>query len=838
MKYFSLLTRVAPAGRRLLGALWPFVTLGLLLFAFGRGHGPMPALSVFLDPWSGAWVQPDDDLTRTNARLLAGGGIAGLEAPVTVHFDTNRIPHVFAANDEDLYAAQGYLVAADRLWQMDFIARLAEGRLSEMFGRRTIEFDRMFAKLGIPEAAAETERLMLQDDSTRLAMQAYVRGVNAYIESLNDRDLPFEYKLLAFRPERWTTRKIALLQKFMAYNLSFYSNDLALSRSFTRVSAEDFTELFPLDLPIPAPIIPNGTKWPFQALAPPPPAEIYHANIDHLVPYPTPNPSNGSNNWAVSGAKSVTGKPIVSNDIHLSYGLPTLWYEIQLVSPTQNVYGASLPGAPGVLLGFNSKVAWAVTNAGADVVDWFEMRFKDERRHEYSFDGQWRPIISRDHEIKIKGEPTELLTLHRTHFGPIVYDETEVSLNPTIPRGLALRWGALDPSNDLRTFLALNRATDFASCRAAIESYSSPAQNFICADSNGDIGIFHEGRLPVRWREQGRMISDGSDPAYEWHGFVPRDELPISINPSRGFVSSANQPPTDGAYPHYLGWPFEVPYRGERVNEILESKSKFSPEDFLAMQSDVELIPARELSGILLERLPIEGLSEIQSRARAQLLGWDHRMDADKVAPTIFSAWFEELQNRIWSDHFPSSRHFFVPRPHRTVRLILNEPDSKWFDRIETEERETLDQLTRESFVHAVDGLRAKFGEKVESWIWGRYQPTEFPHMARIPGLGHSPLMTRGDRYAIFANRGDHGPVWKSVVAVGETDQSWAIYPGGQSGHPASRFYDNFLQDWSDGKFRRLEYLMGPEQQPKKLLRTLTLEAPRKATIEVDAGGR
>lgn len=812
--------------RRILRALahwWyaagPFLALAVSVYVFGFARGPAPALVKFLNPVSGAWVTPDDDLKR----LSQGISIPGLKAPVTVHFDKNRIPHVFAQNDDDLYATQGFLVAADRLWQMEFIARVADGRLSEVFGARTLEFDRMFVKLGVPSAADESLAEMMQDDFTRRALESYARGVNAYIARLKPHELPFEYKLTETQPEPWTTRKTALLQKFMAYNLSFWSSDLSLSRSFTRVSETDFAELFALDFPIPAPIIPNRTNWKFKSLAPQPPAKLHHAASETVAPLPTPHPSNGSNNWAVAGTKSTTGRPIVANDVHLGYSLPSLWYEMQLVSPNQNVYGATIPGAPGVLLGFNSKVAWAVTNAGTDIIDWFEMRFRDESRAVYEYDGEWRPIITRDHEIKIKGLPPEKVTIRKTHFGPLVYEESESPVNPTIPRGLAMRWGALDASNDLRSFLLLNRSTDFASCRTAIEHHSTPAQNFICADVAGDIGIFHQGRFPVRWKEQGRMISDGGDPIYDWHGFLPREEIPMLINPKRGFVSSANQPPTDSRYPHYIGWPFEVPYRGQRINEILESKPKFSPEDLIAMQSDTLLIPAREVLNVLLEHLPKDGLTELQESARLVLTRWDYRTHAASAATAIFETWWKNLESQIWSDHFPDPRQFFVPRRHRTIHLILTDPDSKWFDRIETDDRETLNSLVQTSYLDAVEDLRKKYGKNVENWRWDNHQKTEFPHLARIPGLGSPVTNMGGHSMAVLANRGEHGPVWKTVVALGETGKQWAIYPGGQSGHPASRHYDNFLKPWSKGEMRKIEYLVSKEERPTELLQTLEL---------------
>ena len=261
--------------------------------------------------------------------------------------DKDQIKHIFAESDDDLYTAQGYVLASERLWEMEFLARVTAGRLSEIMGRRTLEFDKYFVKLGVPQAAKESAELMLNDPLTGPAIRSYTSGVNAYIETLKPDDYPFEYKLLNIAPEKWAPVNAAYLLKFMAYDLAGHNRELLLSRSRSRVSKDDFDTLFPLDLtldrPNLEPIVPKGTKFSFGSRAPEIPEVEFLPDLKALDPVPQPHPSNGSNNWAVTGKKSVTGKPILSNDIHLSLTLPSLWYQVQLVSPTQNVYGIALP---------------------------------------------------------------------------------------------------------------------------------------------------------------------------------------------------------------------------------------------------------------------------------------------------------------------------------------------------------------------------------------------------------------------------------------------------------------------------------------------------------------
>lgn len=792
--------------------------LTLLVSALGRRHGDVPALGPLLDPFHGIWAHR----SALFERKPMGGTelrIRGLKGRVEIHVDEDQVKHIFAERDEDLYLAQGYVVASDRLWQMDFLTRVAGGRLSEILGRKALEFDRLFIRLGIPQVAKESAELMLQDPITGPALRAYAEGVNAYIQSLGVYDLPFEYKLLGHRPEPWTPYHAALLMKFMSYNLSFHSSDLPLSRSFAKLGAEDFEDLFSLGLPIPEPIVPRGSRWNIQTPSPAPPAEAFQVQLQKLEPHPTPHPSNGSNNWAVTGKKSTTGLPILSNDIHLSLSLPSLWYEMQLVSPSQNVYGVTLPGSPGIILGFNSKLAWGVTNGQSDVLDWYELRFRDENKNEYLFAGDWRPVISQEVLVPVRGEKPEIIITRRTHFGPIVYDDNETPVRPQIPKGLAMRWAALEPSQELRTFLLLNRAQSTEQCREAISTFRNPGQNFLCADNRDDVGLWHMGAYPLRWKGQGRTISDGSSSDYEWKGWIPVDELPSVRNPDRGFVSSANQSPVDETYPHYLGWPFEYPFRAMRINEILRSKAKFSPEDIIRMQADTLNIPARTLVPRFLNVLRDVEFDKKEKDALTVLSKWDFRFEEDSTGAPIFQVWMKQIEAQLWGPRLSAAGDFMYPPKYRMVLLLEKEESSKWFDDPSTPEVETLRDVLKKTLPLAVQELQKVTGSsKASEWTWASYRPTQFPHAGKIPGLGEVSLSARGQEHTIFANNGSHGPVWKLVVALGrDKPRAWGVYPGGQSGDPTSAYYDNFLQTWRAGELKELMYLSSADEANPRL---------------------
>lgn len=783
-------------------ALSSVVALGLVI-ALGTRFGLTPPMGVFLNPFSGAWKRVPGAFESGKGELHA----AGLEKPVRVVVDQDQIKHLFASSDHDLYFAQGYVLASERLWQMEFMVRVASGRVSEVLGEKSLEIDTYFTRIGLPGAAERSAPLMLEDPVTGPALKAYAEGVNAYIAQLTPATVPFEYKLLGHKPITWEPRSAAYLLKFMAWNLSASSSDLPLSRSAHILGAAGFDELFPLDSKVPEPIIPAGTAQVTKSVAPNPPKERFEPTVDSLEPLPTPHPSNGSNNWAVTGKKSTTGLPILSNDIHLGLSLPALWYEMQLVSPTQNVYGISLPGAPGIILGFNKSIAWGVTNGGDDIMDWFQLRFRDEKRNEYLFNGAWRPVVSHEILIKVRGEADKPLLIRETQFGPIVYDKGEKPLSTSIPVGLALKWGALTESNELKNFILMNRARDVAEFRRALDGYQTPAQNFLVIDNKGQSAMWQFGKFPLRWKGQGRLISDGSDPAYDWQGYLTPEEVPTIKNPARGFYSSANQAPFDETSHYYFGWPFEQPWRATRINEILRSKPKFAPEDFIKMQRDTVAVSMRELIPVLLSSLPRTDLSESEKSTLSLFEKWDYSFEADSRAAPLAYSWYKQTEIALWSRLFPDNKGYRYPYLTKTIEVLKDE-NSKWFDDPSTDAKETRGLLVLTAYRKAIEDTIKRTGVKdPTSWTWAAYRPTDFGHAGKLPGLGHDDFAASGMEHAIFANTGSHGPVWKMVAAVGPKPKVYGVYPGGQSGDPFSPHFEDFVELWRDGKMKQIEFM-------------------------------
>jgi penicillin amidase len=793
-----------------------------LVGALGHRFGLVPPMGAILNPFNGAWK-------RTPGLFEKGVGhlqLHGLTAPVQIVVDQDQIKHVFAANDHDLYMAQGFIVASERLWQMEFLVRTASGRLSEIMGPKTLDYDIYFTRIGLPAAAEASAAVSLADPVSGPALRAYADGVNAFIATLTPQTVPFEYKLLGVSPEAWSPKTAGYLLKFMAWSMTGGSSEIPLSRSEHVLGRAGFDELFPIDLKVPEPIVPPGTHQIVKSVAPAAPKDFFEPSVDSLQPMPTPHPMNGSNNWAVSGKKSVTGLPILSNDIHLSLSLPALWYEMQLVSPTQNVYGIAMPGAPGIILGFNKSIAWGATNGADDILDWFQLRFRDEKRSEYLYDGVWHPVISHEVRIKVRGEDAHILTVRETHFGPIVYDKTETPLSPNVGRGLALRWLALSESNEIKNFMQMNRATNIETYRAALEGYQTPAMNFLCADNKGQIALWQFGRFPLKWKGQGRLIGDGSNSDYDWKGFLVSDEVPTVKNPSRGFISSANQAPFEvGDSPFYFGWPFETPYRATRINELLRAKAKFTPEDFVKMQRDTLAVSTRQLTPVLRSALKAVTLDERETKALSVLDHWDFRYEEDSQGAPLAYAWYKETEWGLWSRLFPERKSFYYPPLPKTIE-ILRDPTSHWYDNPATEKIETRADIVRSALDRAIGDVEDQTGYKDPTrWTWAAYRPTDVGHLSKLPGLGHDQLAAAGMEHAIFANSGTHGPVWKLVVAVNPSKpRAWGVYPGGQSGDPFSPHYEDFLGAWRRGEMKELQFMNAPADSDTRRLGQMSLE--------------
>ncbi|MDQ6761031.1 MAG: penicillin acylase family protein, partial [Bacteroidota bacterium] len=421
----------------------PFVIFGIITTALViilNTSLLLPApLGKLMAPQSGVWQNAEPVDENYSAEL----SFPQVKGNVNVYFDDRLVPHVFAEQENDAWFVQGYLHAKFRLWQMEFQTHAAAGRLSELVGKKTLALDRDKRRLGMVFAAENSLKEMEKDPATLAECDNYTAGVNAYIESLNQSSLPLEYKLLGYYPEKWTNLKSALFLKYMSFELAGSENDFENTNAKSIFSRADFDKIYPVIMDSLDPIVPNGTVYPKPAsdLKIPASADsLYFGKKDSAdIKEQKPNPANGSNNWAVSGTKTKSGYPILCNDPHLSLNLPSLWFEMQIVTPDFNAYGVSFPGAPAIIIGFNDNCAFGFTNAGRDVRDYYETKFRDDSRKEYWFNNTWRPTTFRVEDIKVKGEADYLDTVAYTNIGPVMYDKSYHGLRETNNKYYAVR---------------------------------------------------------------------------------------------------------------------------------------------------------------------------------------------------------------------------------------------------------------------------------------------------------------------------------------------------------------------------------------------------------------
>jgi penicillin G amidase len=801
-----------------------------LTYLLNRPLGAVPALGRLFSPFEGFWQNGEAKLALPPADLK----LEGVKEEVNVVFDDNRVPHVFAKNDHDVYFAQGYLIARDRLWQMEFYTLAASGRLSEVVGERALELDRYSRRIGMAEAAKKVYESGKKNALMNEVLNAYSEGVNTYIKQLKYKDLPVEYKIIGYQPEEWSPYKTILMMMNMRNVLNGGSDDFRMTNALSKYGMDVVKDLFPNYPSDESPIIPTGTKWNFSAVpVPAVPAQI-SANLTatESVAYniDSPRPEIGSNNWAVGGSKSATGLPILENDPHLQLTLPSIWYQMQLCTPTMNVYGACLPGAPGVVIGFNKDVAWGVTNVGSDVMDFYQIKFKDKSKKEYWYNGAWKPTTMRVEEFIIKGRPESLKdTVYSTHHGPIVYNvASEKNFNKNTPVGHAMRWVAHEDGADLLAFYYLNRAKNYDDYRKALTYYVAPAQNFIFASNQNDIAITPNGKLPLKWKEQGKFILDGSNPAHDWQGWIPVEQNPTVKNPARGFVSSANQFSTDPTYPYYLGWKFAPAERAIRINERLAKMEKATVDSLRLMQDDNFNIDARRILPELMKIMNTDSANKLNP-AYQVLAKWNMQNNANEMGATIFERWVKELRYAVWEDDFSSKNEkmpMSYPSRDRTWQMIVKQPTAKWFDNITTKDKqETVQDIVKGSFKAAIDSLTLKLGPMIPAtWAWTQVKSTDINHLGRLPGFGRQDIPNGGGATIVNATSELHGPSWRMVVQLDkEWPKAYGLYPGGQSGNPASSYYDNMIDKWAKGELNELLFMKSKDEKSSRISGTIKI---------------
>ena len=745
--------------------------------------------------------------------------LPGLKAPVVIERDAHGIPTLRAQSLEDALFALGVVHAQDRLWQMEVHRRIGGGRLAEAFGQAAVNNDRFLRALGVRRAAqAQWERA---SPASRAALQAYADGVNAVL----DRALaarPPEFLVLGITPERWSPVDSLAWGVMMAWDLGGnWTSEMQRLRLAAKLPLERIAEFLP---PYPGDSPQAVRDYPalYRELGLNRGA-VRQAwfGLPDIAP-PSGIEGTGSNNWVLAGSRTTTGRPLLANDPHLGLNTPALWYFARLQAPGLDVAGATMPGLPGVILGQNDRLAWGFTNTGPDVQDLYIEEVVPTEPARYRTPQGPAAFEVSEEVIRVRGGPQVRLQVRRTRHGPVISDAGTLDDALGARHVLAMRWTALEPDSDLMApMLAMMRARSVPAFVQAAEGWLAPMQNMVVADADGAIGFVAAGRVPLRAPEndlRGLAPAPGWEQRYDWVGWVPAGQTPREFDPARGWIATANQRIHDPAYPHFITSDWSLPYRQQRIEQLLQSRARHSIEDLARMQADQKSLAAPRLLPWLLRSASTHPLAQ---GALRELAGFDGTMDADRAAPLVFWAWHRALARAVLADEVgePLFGRSFGGRSFQdTLEGILARDDAWWCDDKGTPAAETCLQMVDRALGAALDELSARFGNDPARWRWGAAHAVHadhrpFSNVGALAPLFHLWVPVGGDTYTVNAMRvglGEsearryrttHGPSLRALYDVGERGRSRVMHSSGQSGLPWHGAYRGFVQPWAQGEY-------------------------------------
>lgn len=798
--------------------IWPVLAVAWIVF-LAKGAGPLPPLGPLLDFHSGVWRHSDFQWHDQN--------IPGLKQPVQVAIDKAGVPHIFAENEDDLYVAQGYIMASQRLFQMDLSSRSTAGRLSELVGPRLLPMDRFFVRFGMRQLAMKRLNEFMSDPRTALMLESFTAGVNAYIRQMTE--LPVEYKLIGKRPELFDPSRVVHMALALTFSLNGRASGYVMSHLQQEIGTEKVLDLFPEFLPdeysdyvLPGHWAPKPRRPETKDLF------AFQTHIKNFPEIPQPAPGNGSNNWVIGPKKSMTGHSILANDTHLGLSLPNVWYENQLSCPDFNVYGVSLVDVPGIVNGFNSKTAWGPTNGTTAALDYYEVEFTGDDSLEYKEGDKTETAIAVRETIDVKGATGEDVDVIVTKWGPVIYREGKY--------GLVANWTGFRTGNDLLALRRLYDSTDVKTCLSSFDDWSTPIQNFVCADPD-HIGITHAGFIPKRAPGEGRFIDAAGASPTSLNVPIEEKFRPKRIDPPEGYLHSANQRVVDDTYPYYLGWDYEEPFRGARIRRLIEAQDKLSVEDVIRIQNDAYDPQAAVVLPVMLKELKADSLAVPERDFATKLKGWNLRDLAGEAEPAFFKIWFQQLKAEIFSDEYslPERPHFF-PHDMRIAWMLKRvsenprDSDAQWIDDKKTHQVETLSDIVTRAYQKAWDTMVSEQGKDPSSWTWKNFIKTRIPHIAKIPGFGSPLLEMDGSGESVRGNQGWHGAVYKFVIELGEHPNAWISVPGGNNGDPFSPDFERGVVDWSQGVMRKAEFYSNLQEARKHAVKVVEFQP--------QAGGR
>lgn len=780
--------------------------------------GGFPAVGDILNPYDGIYEtarlanKPKEDVIQSNQ----------ISNKVNVLRDNYGVPRVFAENDEALFYTLGYLHAQDRLFQMDMQRRLAKGKLAEIIGKSQLEKDKKMRKIRLT-LGAKSALDNIRGTELMNYVEAYCAGVN---KRINEGNLPVEFELLQYKPNKWKPIDTFAIAKLVSWGLSGTLKPLKQEKLKQKIGKNAWEELHPKKNPYLVPIHepPYSYATPEENVLSEPKitqeATEYLNNLQStLTLFSESKPGIGSNNWVVSDENSQTDGSILASDPHLTLPLPSFWYQAYLKSGEgYNTMGVTIPGAPVILIGANDNIAWGMTNVTADDSDFYRYQTKmTSDGQKYLYDNEWREFEKEEETIEVKGAEGIHITLKSTVHGPVV---GTIDNEP-----IAMNWTGYHSWSELKSMVMINKAENLEEFEEGLKYWHVPPQNFAFADKNGNIGLFSAGWYPIR--ENGvdpTGVQNGSDSKNDWKGYVPFGEIPHTVNPPEGHLSSANQDPVTENYPYYIGRHYRPCYRGRRINYLLSSKKSHSISDFKEYQTDILSQAAKEMVPILLEIVQGKELDSLEEEAVQRLKDWDYKMREDGSAPLIWTIWEIKYFRNIFEDEYKKENATGLPLPDPIMgeKLLKEEPNSHWFDNVYTDKQENREDIVLKSFTEALQLLREHFGQDTQAWEWGKVNKYYFEHLTGIKALSYGPVPASGGRVTLkvapfqsvhpdldkigenenLEFRDIHGPSFRQIAVPGE--KYLCALPGGQSGNPLSPHYTDRLKMYLDQDYVEL----------------------------------
>lgn len=729
-------------------------------------------------------------LPKTSGKIK----LSNLKDKVEVIRDEKGVPSIIALNEDDLYFAQGFIQAQDRLFQMDLARRQASGRLSEIIGEAAIDNDKKFLVFSLRYAAEKS--YPLYSEHAKRVLKSYADGVNAFIEYADSNfKLPYEFYLLGYKPEKWSEIDSLTIGKYMAYDLGGHWSYQAFNNWFLNKHGQElFKEM-------------NKTVVEEDKDI----DEIIALNLNKSVSIDkqtavveTPQLDNGSNNWVLSGLKTKTKKPLLADDPHLSLSTPSIWYQMHLKAPGVDVSGVIFAGIPGIILGNNQDIAWGVTNYGPDVQDLYFEKQNPNNPYQFEYDGKYYDGEVKKYQLKVKNKASKDFEVVYTKNGPIINELLKLQNDSN--QLLSMRWTALEATKELEAILNINKAKNWSEFENALLDFKAPAQNFVFADKNGNIAFKSNGLIPIRKKGRAILPVPGYLSEYAWEGYIDFEKLPEIVNPTNGYIASANTNTIED-YPYFVSNIWAQPYRKKRIDEVLSSRIDFTYQDMQKLQMDIENLYAREFLPLMLASID---QNKYDQKVIEILKTWDLKDDKNQAAPLIFHNWMIKYREKLFNNLMNEDVYRFMPhKEHYGDQLLRFALKNEKLVLIE--KQGGIKNILQESLSETLNDLSNKYGT-MEKWKWANEHRLFFQH-SLTKGVPLLSGILNPKKYEISGSKitvqsagqnkdglVNHGASWRFVYDFSD-DKAYHIVAPGQSGHFLSKYYKDQVLNWVNGNY-------------------------------------